>query len=126
MNDENQSYESPVSCVWPLVTVLGALLLVNLVQLVSIVKERQAVSQTTGQAAQAIARYKTVSDKLENLAKDLMQAKVSLQVPSPTQRTRTPPLRAVYFGEGRKLISTKGYASALEWSKADVNMYRIR
>ena len=43
-----------------------------------------------------------------------MQAKVSLQVPSPTQRTRTPPLRAVYFGEGRKLISTKGYASALK------------
>ena len=73
MNDENQSYESPVSCAWPLATVLGALLLVNLVQLVSIVKERQAVSQTTGQAAQAIARYKTVSDKLENLAKDLMR-----------------------------------------------------
>ena len=43
-----------------------------------------------------------------------MQAKVSLQVPSPSQRTRTPPLRAVYFGEGRKLISTKGYASALK------------
>jgi hypothetical protein len=73
MNDENQSYESPVSCVWPLVTVLGSLLIVNLVQLVSIVKERQAVSQTTVQAAQAIARYKTVSDKLENLAKDLMR-----------------------------------------------------
>ena len=73
MNDENQSYESPVSCVWPLVTVLGAFLLVNLVSLVSIVKERQAVSQTTGQAAQAIARYKTVSDKLEKLAKDLMR-----------------------------------------------------
>jgi hypothetical protein len=73
MNDENQSYESPVSCVWPLVTVLGALLLVNLVQLVSIVKERQAVSQTSVQAAQAISRYKTVSDKLENLAKDLMR-----------------------------------------------------
>ena len=73
MNDENQSYEPHVSCVWPLVTVLGALLLVNLVQLVSIVKERQAVSQTTAQAAQAITRYKTVSDKLENLAKDLMR-----------------------------------------------------
>jgi type II secretory pathway pseudopilin PulG len=73
MNDENQSYDSPVSCVWPLVTFLGALLLVNLVQLVSIVKERQAVSQTTTQAAQAITRYKTVSDKLENLAKDLMR-----------------------------------------------------
>ena len=73
MNDDNQSYESPASCVWPLVTFLAAFLLVNLVQLVSIVKERQAVSQTTGQAAQAIARYKTVSDKLENLAKDLMR-----------------------------------------------------
>ena len=73
MNDENQSYESQVSCVWPLVTVLGAFLLVNLVQLVSIVKERQAVSQTTTTAAQAINRYKTVSDKLENLAKDLMR-----------------------------------------------------
>jgi len=73
MNDDNQSYESHVSCVWPLVTVLGAFLLVNLVQLVSIVKERQAVSQTTGQAAQAINRYKTVSDKLESLAKDLMR-----------------------------------------------------
>ena len=73
MNGETQSYDSPVSCVWPLVTVLGALLLVNLVQLISIVKERQAVSQTTGQATQAIARYKTVSDKLENLAKDLMR-----------------------------------------------------
>jgi type II secretory pathway pseudopilin PulG len=73
MNDDNQSYESHVSCVWPLVTVLGALLLVNLVQLISIAKERQAVSQTTGQAAQAINRYKTVSDKLESLAKDLVR-----------------------------------------------------
>ena len=73
MNDENHSYENQVSCVWPLVTVLGAFLLVNLVTLVSIVKERQAVSQTTATAAQAINRYKTVSDKLENLAKDLMR-----------------------------------------------------
>jgi hypothetical protein len=73
MNDDNQSYESPVSCVWPLVTVLGAFLLVNLVQLVSIVKERQAVTQTTTAAAQAIGRYKTVSTKLEELAKDLMR-----------------------------------------------------
>jgi len=73
MNDENLSYEPPVSCVWPLVTVLGAFLLVNFVTLVSIVKERQAVSQTTATAAQAINRYKTVSDKLENLAKDLMR-----------------------------------------------------
>ena len=73
MNDDNQSNESPVSCVWPLVTVLGAFLLVNLVQLVSIVKERQAVTQTTTAAAQAIGRYKTVSTKLEELAKDLMR-----------------------------------------------------
>jgi len=73
MNDDNQSYESPVSCVWPLVTVLGALLLVNLVQLVSIINERQAVSQTTDQATQAINRYKKVSDRLENLAKDLIR-----------------------------------------------------
>ena len=73
MNDENQSYDSPVSCVWPLVTVLGALLLVNLVQLVSIINELQTLSQTTVQATQAIDRYKKVSDKLENLAKDLMR-----------------------------------------------------
>lgn len=73
MNDENQSYDAPVSCAWPLVTVLGAFLLVNLVQLVSIVKERQTVTQTTTAAAQAIGRYKTVSTKLEELAKDLMR-----------------------------------------------------
>ena len=73
MNDENQSYEAPVSCAWPLVTVLGAFLLVNLVQLVSILKERQAVTKTTTAAAQAIGRYKTVSTKLEELAKDLMR-----------------------------------------------------
>ena len=73
MNDENQSYESPVSCVWPFVTLLGALLIVNLVSLISIVKERQAVAQNTTSASQAINRYKTVSDKLENLAKDLMR-----------------------------------------------------
>ena len=73
MNDENQSYESPVSCVWPLVTVLGALLVVNLVQLTSIVQERKSVNQTVLNAQQAINRSKTVSDKLENLAKDLMR-----------------------------------------------------
>ncbi len=73
MNDENQSYESPVSCVWPLVTVLGAFLVVNLVQLTSIVQERKSVNQTVLNAQQAINRYKTVSDKLENLAKDLMR-----------------------------------------------------
>ncbi len=73
MNDENQSYESHLSCVWPLVTVLGALLVVNLVQLTSIVQERKSVNQTVLNAQQAINRYKTVSDKLENLAKDLMR-----------------------------------------------------
>jgi hypothetical protein len=73
VNDENQSYDAPVSCAWPLVTVLGAFLLVNLVQLVSILKERQAVTQTTTAAAQAIGRYKTVSTKLEEIAKDLMR-----------------------------------------------------
>ena len=73
MNDENQSHESPVSCVWPLVTVLGAFLVVNLVQLTSIVQERKSVNQTVLNAQQAINRYKTVSDKLENLAKDLMR-----------------------------------------------------
>ena len=73
MNDKNQSYESPVSCVWPLVTVLGTLLVVNLVQLTSIVQERKSVNQTVLNAQQAINRYKTVSDKLENLAKDLMR-----------------------------------------------------
>ena len=73
MNDENQSYESPASCVWPLVTFLGAFLVVNLVQLTSIVQERKSVNQTVLNAQQAINRYKTVSDKLENLAKDLMR-----------------------------------------------------
>ena len=73
MNDENQSYEPAVSCIWPLVTVLGALLVVNLVQLTSIVQERKSVNQTVLNAQQAINRYKTVSDKLENLAKDLMR-----------------------------------------------------
>jgi len=73
MNDENQSYEAPASCVWPLVTFLGAFLVVNLVQLTSIVQERKSVNQTVLNAQQAISRYKTVSDKLENLAKDLMR-----------------------------------------------------
>jgi TnpA family transposase len=46
---------------------------VNLVQLTSIVQERKSVNQTVLNAQQAINRYKTVSDKLENLAKDLMR-----------------------------------------------------
>ena len=76
MNDANQSYEGysePVSCTWPLIVVLGALLIVNSVQFVSIVRERSAVKQVTTNADQAVARYRLVSDKLESLAKDLMR-----------------------------------------------------
>lgn len=76
MNDTNSSYESLPSstcCAWPLIMVLGALLIVNTVQFISILRERSAVSQVTANADQAVARYKLVSDKLENLAKDLMR-----------------------------------------------------
>jgi len=76
MNDTNQSYEGysePVSCTWPLIVVLGALLIVNSVQFFSIVRERSAVKQVTTNADQAVARYRLVSDKLESLAKDLMR-----------------------------------------------------
>lgn len=76
MNDTNSSYESHRSstcCAWPLIMVLGALLIVNTVQFISILRERSAVSQVTANADQAVARYKLVSDKLENLAKDLMR-----------------------------------------------------
>lgn len=76
MNDTNQSYEGypeTVSVVWPLIVVLAALLIVNSVQFVSILRERAAVKQVTENADQAVARYKLVSDKLENLAKDLMR-----------------------------------------------------
>ncbi|NCY21395.1 hypothetical protein EBX31_05500 [bacterium] len=79
MNDENQSYSSPAcsSCAWPLITVLAALLVVNVVQLISIVQERSVVNQTAANAQQAIARYRLVSDKLENIAKDLMRLSLS-------------------------------------------------
>lgn len=76
MNDANTSYETgsgSCSVAWPLIMVLGALLLVNGVQFVSILRERSAVKQVTTNADQAVARYKLVSDKLENLAKDLMR-----------------------------------------------------
>lgn len=76
MNDVNQGYESPSSstcCAWPLILVLGALLIVNSVQFISILRERSAVKQVTENAEQAVARYRLVSDKLENLAKDLMR-----------------------------------------------------
>ena len=76
MNDANQSYEGysdSASCTWPLIVVLAALLIVNSVQFVSILRERSAVKQVTSNADQAVARYRLVSDKLENLAKDLMR-----------------------------------------------------
>lgn len=74
MNDAHTSYPSPCACcTWPLILVLTALLVVNSVQFVSILRERSAVSQVTANADQAVARYKLVSDKLESLAKDLMR-----------------------------------------------------
>jgi len=74
MNDENHSSPSSCpSCAWPLVTLLTALLVVNLVQLVSIVQERSSVNQMAGNAQQAITRYQLVSTKLENIAKDLIK-----------------------------------------------------
>ena len=75
MNDANSfpSGSSSTCCAWPLIVVLGALLIVNTVQFISILRERSAVSQVTANAEQAVARYKLVSDKLENLAKDLMR-----------------------------------------------------
>ena len=74
MHDENTSYSTSCpSCAWPLITLLGALLIVNVVQLVSIVQERSSVNQVAGNAEQAIARYKLVSDKLESVAKDLIK-----------------------------------------------------
>ena len=76
MNDTQTSYEGysdSASCTWPLSLVLTALLVVNTVQFISILRERSAVQQVTTNADQAVARYKLVSDKLENLAKDLMR-----------------------------------------------------
>lgn len=74
MNDENHSSPSSCpSCAWPLVTLLTALLVVNLVQLVSIVQERASVNQMAGNAQQASTRYQLVSTKLENIAKDLIK-----------------------------------------------------
>jgi len=75
MNDTETSYDSSSStcCAWPLILVLASLLIVNSVQFISILRERSAVKQVTENADQAVARYKLVSDKLENLAKDLMR-----------------------------------------------------
>ena len=74
MNDIGPSSDhSSNVCAWPLILLLAALLVVNSVQFVSILRERSAVSQVTANANQAVARYKLVSDKLESLAKDLMR-----------------------------------------------------
>ncbi|NBQ55410.1 MAG: hypothetical protein EBU36_01945 [Verrucomicrobia bacterium] len=74
MHDENNSHSTSCpSCTWPLITVLAALLIVNLVQLVSILQERTGVNQMAGNAQQAITRYQLVSTKLENIAKDLIK-----------------------------------------------------
>jgi len=73
MNDYDTSSQTPSSfCTGPLILVLGAWLLVNLVQLLSLIQEARAVSATTANAQQAMSRYKLVSDKLENVAKDLI------------------------------------------------------
>ena len=77
MHDENNSHSPNCSCAWPLVTLLAALLLVNVVQLVSIIQERSSVNQVAGNAQQAIARYQLVSTKLENIAKDLIKLSAS-------------------------------------------------
>ena len=73
MNDQDTSSESSIcSCTAPLILVLGAWLIVNLVQLLSLIQEARTVSATTANAQQAMSRYKLVSDKLENVAKDLI------------------------------------------------------
>lgn len=73
MNDQNSSPQDyAYSCARPLILVLGAWLLVNLVQLLSLIQEARAVNATTANAQHAMSRYKLVSDKLENVAKDLM------------------------------------------------------
>jgi hypothetical protein len=73
MNDQYTSSESSIcSCTAPLILILGAWLIVNLVQLLSLIQEARAVSATTANAQQAMVRYKLVSDKLENVAKDLI------------------------------------------------------
>jgi len=73
MNDQDTSSESSIcSCTAPLILVLGAWLIVNLVQLLSLIQEARSVSARTVNAQQAMGRYKLVSDKLENVAKDLI------------------------------------------------------
>ena len=70
MNDENHSSPSSCpSCAWPLVTLLTALLVVNLVQLVSIVQERASVNQMAGNAQQAITRISWYPPNLKTLPK---------------------------------------------------------
>jgi uncharacterized protein (UPF0212 family) len=108
MNDDNisdSSSSSCSSCGWPLITVLAAFLVVNLVSLVSIIQERSVVNQTAGNAQQAIARYRLVSDKLESIAKDLMRLSLNnneakeivtqfnIQMNQPGAASATPPAK---------------------------------
>lgn len=73
MNDFKRSSEAPTCfCATPFIVLLGAWLLVNLVQLLSLIQETRAVNATTANAQQAMSRYKIVSDKLENVAKDVI------------------------------------------------------
>jgi len=73
MNDQYTSSESSVcSCTAPLILILGAWLLVNLVQLLSLIQETKAVNATTVNAQDAMRRYTLVSNKLESVAKDLI------------------------------------------------------
>jgi hypothetical protein len=105
MNDQNTSSEaSSCSCTGPLILVLGAWLLVNFVQLLSLLQEARSVSATTTNAQQAVIRYKLVSDKIENVAKDLINlsrtnseakeivTQFNIQMNSPSNTT-TPPAK---------------------------------
>ncbi|NBR62882.1 MAG: hypothetical protein EBT77_00950 [Verrucomicrobia bacterium] len=75
MNDHlsGNGHSHSSCCAWPLIVLLATLLVVNGYQLLSILRERSAVSQVSENADGAVARYRVVSEKLENLAKDLMR-----------------------------------------------------
>lgn len=75
MNDQSFSREEsqPASCAGPLILVLTALLIFNSFQFFNILREWSAIKEVTTNADKAVSRYRVVSDKLENLAKDLMR-----------------------------------------------------
>ena len=73
MNDHKTSSQAPTCfCATPFIMILGAWLLVNLVQLLSLIQETRAVNATTVNAQDAMRRYTLVSNKLESVAKDLI------------------------------------------------------